>query len=143
VEFILGSTQRTLPQEQFECRFQLALIDGPHAYPFPDLEYYFVYPALEQGALLVLDDIQIPTIGNLFCFLKEDAMFDLAEVVGNTAFFVRSAAPTFDPFGDNWELQRYNTKHLKPTRRGLASRLRSITPEPIRAIRRSLLGRRK
>ena len=49
VEFIVGPTQRTLPQHRFADTFQFALIDGPHAYPFPDLEYYFLYPHLEAG----------------------------------------------------------------------------------------------
>jgi hypothetical protein len=141
VEFIVGSTQKTLPRQEFDCRFQFALIDGPHAYPFPDLEYYFVYPALEHGALFVLDDIQIPTIRNLFSFLKEDAMFELIEVVGNTAFFRRTAAPTFDPFGDGWEGQLYNTKNSPRRAPRLASKLKSLIPAPIRAIGRTLLRR--
>jgi len=39
VEFIEGPTQRTLPRYEFKHKLQLALIDGPHGYPFPDLEY--------------------------------------------------------------------------------------------------------
>jgi hypothetical protein len=81
VTFIEGPTQRTLPPYQFSHRLQLALIDGPHAYPFPDLEYYFIYPHLDPGALLIVDDIHIPTITNLFEFLNADEMFDLKEVV--------------------------------------------------------------
>jgi hypothetical protein len=43
-----------LPQYHF-TRLQLVLIDG-YGYPFPDLQYYFLYPHLETGALLILDD---------------------------------------------------------------------------------------
>jgi hypothetical protein len=87
----------------------LALLDGPHAYPYPDLEYYCVYQQLRPGALLVIDDIHIPTVHRLFTFLKEDEMFRLAHVERTTAFFVRTAAPTFSPLGDGWEFQAFNT----------------------------------
>lgn len=108
VSFIEGPSQQTLPQHRFDDKLQLAVIDGPHAYPFPDLEYYLIYPHLETGALLVLDDIHIRSIHNLFEFLCSDEMFRLESVVKNTVFFSRTAAPTFDPLGDDWQRQRYN-----------------------------------
>jgi len=74
VEFVEGPTQRTLPQYCFEEKLQFALIDGPHGYPFPDLEYYYLYPHLESGALLVVDDIHIRSVHNLFEFLQADTM---------------------------------------------------------------------
>lgn len=112
VSFVEGPSQRTLPQHHFDERLQLAIIDGPHAYPFPDLEYYFLYPHLEAGGLLVLDDIHIRSISNLFQFLRCDEMFRLDEVVKTTAFFTRTDAPTFDPMGDGWRKQRYNARTL-------------------------------
>lgn len=110
VTFVEGPTQITLPQHRFSEKLQMALIDGPHGYPFPDLEYYYLYPHLEKGALLILDDIQIPTVHNLFEFLRCDEMFNLNEVVRTTAFFTRTSAPTFDPLGDGWWLQKYNAR---------------------------------
>ncbi|GAB4188523.1 MAG: hypothetical protein Fur006_29010 [Coleofasciculaceae cyanobacterium] len=108
VDFIEGPTQQTLPDYKFETKLQLALIDGPHGYPFPDLEYYFIYPQLEENAILILDDIHIPNLYNMFAFLKEDEMFELMEVVGTTAFFCRTNAPLLDPVADGWWLQNYN-----------------------------------
>lgn len=112
VTIIDGPTQRTLPAHRFAGDLQLALIDGPHAYPFPDLEYYFLYPHLSAGALLVVDDIQIRTVHHLFEFLSADAMFRPVEVEGSTAFFERTDAPAFDPYGDNWSGQNYNRAPL-------------------------------
>ncbi len=108
VFWVEGPAQLTLPTYRFQHRLQAALIDGPHGYPFPDLEYYYLYQHLEPGALFILDDIQIPTIHNLFDFLKRDRMFVLEEVVDTTAFFVRTDAPTFCPIGDSWWEQEYN-----------------------------------
>jgi hypothetical protein len=129
VSFVEGPSQQTLPQHRFDDKLQLVVIDGPHAYPFPDLEYYFLYPHLATGALLVLDDIQIPSIHNLFQFLRSDKMFRLDEVVRSTAFFTRTDAPTFDPLGDGWRDQQYNSHPLQ--RYHWRSTLRSLLPPTI------------
>ncbi len=113
VQFILGPSQKTVPKHPFGSPLDLALIDGPHGFPFPMLEYYFLYPHLNRDALLIVDDIHIPTVHWLYRFLEEDAMFDRLEVVEDTAFFRRTDQPTFDPFGDDWWLQAYNSKYMK------------------------------
>jgi hypothetical protein len=105
---IIGATQQTLPAYRFTESIDLALLDGPHGYPFPELEYYYVYPHLRTGALLVVDDIHIPTIYRLHTFLEEDDMFDLVHIERTTSFFVRTSAPTFWPLGDAWQLQAFN-----------------------------------
>ncbi len=135
VTFIEGPTQQTLPRHRFTEKLQLALIDGPHAYPFPDLEYYFLYPHLDTGALLILDDIHIRTVHNLYEFLRRDAMFDLVEVVGATAFFRRTAAPVFNPLGDGWLQQGYNKKLLP--RYAWRDRIRNLAPSRLQRWRRS------
>ncbi len=108
VTTVFGSTQATLPRFQFGEPIDLAFLDGPHAYPFPELEYFYVYPHLRPGGLLVIDDIHIPTIHRLHTFLREDSMFELICVEMTTAFFRRTSAPTFFPLGDGWEHQRFN-----------------------------------
>ncbi len=112
VEFVPGSTQRTVPAYRFEEPFQCVLLDGPHSYPFPELEYFHVYPHIETGGLLVIDDIWIPTIHRLYEFLCEEPMFRLDRVVSNTAFFIRTDAPTFDPYGDDWMAQPFNKRRF-------------------------------
>ncbi|MCC7034624.1 MAG: class I SAM-dependent methyltransferase [Acidobacteria bacterium] len=112
VTFIDGPSQLTLMAHRFTEPIQLAFIDGPHAFPFPNLEYWKLYPHLEAGGLLVVDDIHIPTIRQLFDFLREDAMFTLLETVGKTAFFERTGAETFSPVEDGWWLQQYNTRRF-------------------------------
>lgn len=112
VTFVEGPTQLTLPKYKFEYSLDCVVLDGPHGYPFPDLEYYYLYPRLSVGALLILDDIQIRTINNLFRFLRADAMFHLECVVDTTAIFRRTNAPTFDPNGDGWWSQEFNRRVL-------------------------------
>lgn len=112
VEWIEGPTQLTLPKYVFTEPLDFALIDGPHAYPFPDMEYFYIYPHLRSGALLVVDDIHIPNITNMFNFLKEEEMFEMLEVVESTAFFRRTGKLTFPTTLDSWWLQGYNRKHF-------------------------------
>jgi hypothetical protein len=110
--FVEGPTQKTLPTYEFRNKLQAALLDGPHAFPFPHLEYYYIYPHLEQDALLIIDDIQIRSIYDFFKFLKADKMFRLLEVAGTTAFFRRTSAPTFNPYGHEFWLQGYNERRV-------------------------------
>jgi methyltransferase family protein len=138
VEFIVGPTQRTLPNYEFKSKLQLVLIDGPHGYPFADLEYYYLYPQVCEGGLLILDDINIPTVFNLFMFLREDRMFELVEVVETTAFFKRTREQLFDPFGDGWWLQEYNRKRFpvrdSAVRYSMSSRLKFLLPQPLKSL---------
>jgi hypothetical protein len=131
VQFVEGPTQRTLPLHPFPNKLQAVLLDGPHAYPFPDLEYYFLYPHLEAGGLLIVDDIQIRSVHNLFEFLRRDRMFRLEEVVHTTAFFQRTDAPTFSPISDGWWEQEYNRKPL--LRYLWRERVKSWLPQGVRA----------
>lgn len=109
VTFIEGLTQETLPAYHFQQELQLALIDGPHGYPFPDLEYFYFYPQIEPGGLLLVDDIKIPTIRRMFEIIKADDMFRLLEVVDdNTAFFQRTESPCAILTGEGWCYQGYN-----------------------------------
>jgi hypothetical protein len=149
VAFVEGPTQQTLPQQRFEGSFQVVLIDGPHGYPFPDLEYFYLYPRLDPAGLLILDDIRIPSIRRMFDILRADAMFELMEIVRDTAFFRRTDAPTFDPYGDGWWIQGYNRSHYERVHSPVGRLLRkvsSLTPQPVKdslpdALRRILQGR--
>lgn len=138
VEIVEGPTQKTLPAYPFREKLQLVLIDGPHGYPFPDMEYWFFYPHIEEGGLLVIDDVHIPTIYNLFSFLRDDAMFELLEVASTTAIFRRTGAPLFDPFGDAWWQQGYNKKRFPAT---LRQKLIHLIPLSVQHRLLRLLGR--
>lgn len=146
VHVVAGPTQRTMPAHHFEHQLDLALLDGPHGYPFPDLEYYYVYPHLAPGALLVIDDIHIPTINNMFRFICEDAMFDLIEVVETTAFIRRTDAPVFPIDQDGWWEQSYNYVRFPisgwPQWGGLRPRMRNLMPRGARrALKRAVPSR--
>jgi hypothetical protein len=112
VSFIVGPTQKTLPKWEFQDSLQLVLIDGPHGYPFPELEYFCLYPWLETEGSLIIDDINIPTVFHLYQVLLADEMYRLEALVHTTAFLRRTKAPVFDRYGDGWWNQGYNKSRL-------------------------------
>lgn len=114
MEVVFGPTQMTLPRHSHTRQYDLVLIDGPHGWPFPELEYYFFYPHVEPGGLLVLDDCQIPTVGRLADILAEDPMWRLEGFISTTGIFRRTDAPLFDPHGDGWWEQNYNRRRISP-----------------------------
>jgi hypothetical protein len=128
--FVLGPSQRTILSYDFEP-LDLVYLDGPHAYPFPELEYWAVYPHLRPGGLLIIDDVQIPSIGSMYDLLRSDRMYDEIEIIDDCAFLRRTAAPGIDPYGEGWWDQAYNDKistlHLSPRERVL-TRAKRATP---------------
>ena len=132
-EFVVGSTQTTLPTFHFDREFDLVFLDGPHGYPFPDLEYYYFYPHIKTGGWLVIDDIQIPSVANMLDVLRRDDMFKLERFVRTTAFFRRTNAATFSPYGDGWWEQGYNRRFGVALRHvGLSSVPRVVALELMR-----------
>jgi hypothetical protein len=135
VEYIYGPTQRTLASYEFSRQIDIALIDGPHGYPFPDLDYFHLYPHIRTGGILLIDDVQIPTIQSMFQILKADAMWALRGVVDNMAILERTAHPAVPPDGDHWWVQGYN---LRPPG-GAIRRLKW----PIRMARKAIFEMKK
>jgi hypothetical protein len=143
VSFIVGPTQKTLFAWDRQYPVQLVLIDGPHGYPFPELEYLCLYPRLEADGILIIDDINIPTVYHLYQVLIEDEMYRLEALVRTTAFLRRTHAPTFAPDGDGWWSQRYNKSRfpvvIPEMNLGVAGTLKSLIPlEAKRVIKRML-----
>lgn len=112
VEFVEGSTQLTLPKYDFQKPLDVVLLDGPHAFPFCELEYYYFYQRIRQGGVLILDDIQIPTVHRMFNIVRSDAMWELESVIHRTAFLRRTDADLFPPHGDNWDWQAINKSEM-------------------------------
>jgi precorrin-6B methylase 2 len=112
VNWIFGPTQQTVFSHPLEQPVDVILLDGPHGYPFPELEYFAFYKSLRPGGILIVDDVHIPTINNLYRFLLEDDAFVCLELASTTAYFQRTDSPDFDMEGDGWWLQRYNAQRF-------------------------------
>lgn len=109
-EFVYGPTQQTLLVHQFadDDMFDVILIDGPHGYPFPDLEYAILYERLKPGGILIIDDVHIPSIGNMYDLLREDRMYEEIGVFATTGLLKRTEVEGVPADGDHWFEQSYN-----------------------------------
>lgn len=110
VHVTFGPSQQTLAVYPHPGPYDAVLLDGPHGYPFPELEYFHFYPRIRAEGLLILDDVQIPTIGRMADVLQEDAMWHLEALSGKTAVFRRTNAEAVPPDGDHWYRQDYNRR---------------------------------
>lgn len=109
---VFGPTQITLPKYSHECLYDCVLIDGPHGFPFPEMEYFYFYPKIKQGGYLILDDVNIPSIGRMADILCEDDMWHFVKLIGCTAIFQRTNALMTNPLGDEWWTQKYNRRRV-------------------------------
>ena len=110
VIFVEGETRDTLPRYVFEGELDFVLLDGPHAYPMPQVEFAHLFPRIRIGGWLVLDDIQIPSVYELFRFLERESAVVLEEVAVRTAFFRRVGVMGYGP--DGWERQGMNRRTI-------------------------------
>jgi len=110
VLFVEGETRRTLPPYPFANRLDLALLDGPHAYPLPQLEFAYLFPQIKEGGWMVLDDVQIPAVHELVRYLRLESSVVLEEVAIRTAFFRKVREQDMGP--DGWQHQGMNRRSI-------------------------------
>jgi Methyltransferase domain len=108
VAFVEGETKETTPRWQAETDLDLVLLDGPHAYPLPQVELCYLFPRLRAGGWLVLDDLQIRSVHELFRFLRKEPSLMLEQVALRTAFFRRLRVEEHGP--DGWPEQGINRR---------------------------------
>lgn len=108
VVFVEGETRHTVPKYELRDELDLLLLDGPHAYPLPQVEFAHLFPLVRMGGWLVIDDIQIPSVNELFRFLRSDPEVRLEEIVVRTAFFRR--VKVLDNGPDGWQFQPMNRR---------------------------------
>lgn len=106
VQFVDGETKQTLPRHEWQGDLDLVLLDGPHAYPLPQLEFTYLFPRIKTGGWLAIDDIQIPSVYELFEFLQKEPCVALEDVKVRTAFFRKISAAK--PELDGWASQGMN-----------------------------------
>jgi hypothetical protein len=108
VTFVEGESRVTVPGYSFSGPLDLVLLDGPHAYPLPQVEFAYLFPPVRAGGWLVLDDIQIPSVYELFRFLRMEKGVELEEIAVRTAFFRKTQKGAPQP--DGWERQGINRR---------------------------------
>ena len=100
---VLPSLINTIPALDF------VFIDGAHRYPFAEIDYHFTEKKLKVGGYMVVDDVQLPSVRNLFVFLKKEKNWQLDAVIGKTAFFIKTKE---EELINDWQNQGINRFYL-------------------------------
>jgi predicted O-methyltransferase YrrM len=56
---IVGNSESVLPQLSTEPAFDLALVDGNHAFPAPAIDWFYLTRLLKDGGIIIVDDVQL------------------------------------------------------------------------------------
>ena len=110
-KFICGSSTEELPSLVNEINhFDLIFIDGAHRYPFAEIDYHYTEKKLRVEGYLVLDDVHLPSVRNLFLFLKKEKNWQLETIIEHTAFFIKTSEEVVI---DDWQNQGINQNFKK------------------------------
>ncbi|MDP1821505.1 MAG: class I SAM-dependent methyltransferase [Acidimicrobiales bacterium] len=73
LRFEVGSSHATLPAlEAGGTEVDLVLVDGSHAFPLPQVDWFYAAAMLRCGGTLIVDDIGLPAVSVLVRFLELD-----------------------------------------------------------------------
>ena len=76
VHFVQESSDRYLPRCEAEG-FDLVLLDGKHAFPWPIVDWFFTADRLRKGGVMVIDDAQMRSVAILAEFMGVDPGWQL------------------------------------------------------------------
>jgi predicted O-methyltransferase YrrM len=86
--FICSSSADVLPDLMKQAgQLDLVFIDGAHRYPYAEIDYHFTEKRLKVGGYMIVDDVQLPSVRNLYKFLRKEKNWVLDKMIRNTAFF--------------------------------------------------------
>jgi predicted O-methyltransferase YrrM len=123
VTFANESSESYLPRANLE-ELEMVLIDGQHAFPWPIIDWFYTAGSIKKGGILILDDIQIPSVNLLRSFLADEKNWKALEGCSSNAVAYRKLND--DPLNVNFYEQRYNIKRM---------RRKEILMNPIRKLR--------
>jgi hypothetical protein len=140
IRFATGLSDDVLPSLLGPDRtLDVAFIDGAHSFPFPVIDWYYIARSLKVGGRLLMDDIPIPAVAEVFHHMTDapnwrlDGVFD-----ARAASFTLLAPP--DP-EDDWSRQPFNKNYPDFGFVGLPERLWLSTAHRVTQVRR-IVGQR-
>jgi predicted O-methyltransferase YrrM len=129
VTYHSGPTERVLPALK-PTPLDLVIIDGDHAVPMPLIDFHYTSDLLVKGGLLLVDDVQLPSVQQLCDFLDtEKPRWAFVEQIDRTRIYRKCVEGKVT--GLLWREQPFCT--AAPPQRGLVYR-------GLRKIRRTLTG---
>ena len=136
VSFVAGLSDDVLPALLGRDRtLDVAFIDGAHSFPFPEVDWYYITRSLKIGGKLLVDDIPIPAVAQVFRHMKLEPNWRLDGVLDDrTAAFTLLASP--EP--ELWSLQPFNRGYPDFSFAGRPQRARLAAEYRVGQLRHSL-----
>lgn len=78
-------------------RFDIALIDGSHNWPSVFVDFCYMNMMMPAGATLLIDDIQLYSVSQLYRLLRQEEGFDFVSLDGKLATFRKNSGRQFLP----------------------------------------------
>lgn len=97
-QYVLGRSELTFPKylsDHPETVCDLVLIDGGHLIHTVFTDFTYAFASLRQGGLLLLDDLQLSSVGLLYQMLKASNFVEEVAVAGKTAAFRKTVKLQF------------------------------------------------
>ena len=94
-EDALPELAKKLEQDNGELDF--CLIDGGHGWPTVFVDFCYFNRVLKVGGFLMIDDIQLYSVGELSRFLKEDPRFELISTMPKSLLFKKTRPVRYLP----------------------------------------------
>jgi predicted O-methyltransferase YrrM len=111
VTFINDYSEFALPKLNPKDLFDLILIDGKHAFPWPFLDWFYSVIHLKKGGILIVDDTHLTTGRLLSDFMKKDPTWEYLEMLDQKTCIFRKM--TDDIRNIAWHMQPFITSEYK------------------------------
>jgi hypothetical protein len=139
ISFVVGLSDDILPAALGRDRtLDVAFIDGAHSFPFPEIDWYYISRSLKIGGKLLLDDIPIPAITQVFRHMRLEPNWQLDGIFDDRSAGFTLLAP---PEPEEWSMQPFNKGYPDLTFVGPIRRLQLEAVHRLARLRRSA-GRR-
>jgi precorrin-6B methylase 2 len=102
LQFIPERSELALPR--LEGTYDVVLIDGGHGWPTVFVDFAYGNALLARGGLLLIDDTQLHSVGELYRMLREQPGFRHVRMAGKLQAFVKEAV---NPWLPNFRGQPY------------------------------------
>jgi hypothetical protein len=108
-----------LSHAQDAPKFDFALIDGGHGWPTVFLDFFFLNRMMKAGSILILDDVQLYSVGELARFLTRQWDWNWVST-GPSEKTIAVQKMTAAPYFPDWGGQPYIVEESKKQKFGIA-----------------------
>lgn len=102
IEFKIGQSEYVLPSLPQDPLLDLILIDGGHGFPTPFVDWFFSASRLKTGGIVIIDDINLPTVFQLYQFLVAHPHWQLVQNQAWQAAIFRKISPHAGRSLEDW-----------------------------------------